>query len=125
MSHIQINIWFDWRQKTVITSLNDKNLCEISIINLPFLFHKNKTQNISILFEMIEEFDETAIIMFVKNIRILMCAMYGKTVNRYNKTTCREELFCVDCDQKNIQPESQICSIDDTCKKILNDFWKI
>jgi len=118
-------MWYDWRQNIVITSLKDKNVCEISILKLPFLFHNKKNQNISTLFEIIENFDETTNIAFVKNLRILMCAMYGRTINHYNKISCQEELFCIDCDRNKIQPDSQICSVDDSCKKILNEFWKI
>lgn len=125
ISHIQINMLCDWRQNIVITSLRNKKVCETSILNLPFLFHKQKNQNISVLFEIIEDFDETTNIVFVKNLRILMCAMYGKTINQYNKTTCQEELFCIDCDRNKIQPNSQICSEDNTCKQVLNEFWKI
>lgn len=116
---------YDWRQNIVITSLRDKNICEISILNLPFLFHKKKNQDISILFEIIKDFDESTNIVFVKNLRILICAMYGKTIIRYNETSCQEELLCIDCDCKKIQPNLQICSIDNTCEKILNEYWKI
>ncbi|CAI6361847.1 unnamed protein product [Macrosiphum euphorbiae] len=125
ISHIQINMLCDWRQNLVITSLRNKNVCETSILNLPFLFHKQKNQNISILFEIIEDFDETTNIVFVKNLRILMCAMYGKTIKQYDKNTCQEELLCIDCDRNKIQQNSEIYSIDDTCKKMLNEFWKI
>lgn len=125
LSRIQINMLCDWRQNIVITSLRNKNVCETSILNLPFLFHKQRNQNISILFEIIEDFDETTNIVFVKNLRILMCAMYGKTISQYNKTSCQDELFCIDCDRNKIQLNSQICSIHDTCKKTLDDFWKI
>lgn len=118
------SLCFDWQEKIIITSLNNTQLCKTAIQNLPFLFYKKKSQNISALFETIKHFDETTNVVFVKNFRILMCAMYGKTINQNNKTTFQEELFCVDCDQNKIKSNIQKCFIDDNYIKSLNEFWK-
>lgn len=119
------SICFDWREKIIITSLNNTHLCETAIQSLPFLFYKKKSQNMSTLFETIKHFDETTNVVFIKNFRILMCAMYGKTIIQNNKITFQEELFCVNCDQNKIKSNLQICSIDDNnYNKSLNEFWK-
>lgn len=118
------SICFEWREKIIITSLNNINLCETAIKHLPFLFHKKTNQDISTLFKTIEHFDETTSLMFVKNFRILMCAMYGKTIIQNNKITRLEEIFCVDCDHK-VTPDLQICAIDNTYKENLDTFWEM
>lgn len=126
LSHIKSCVCFDWRKKIIITSLHDTQLFDTAIQSLPFLFYKKTNQNnISILFETIKDFDEAKKIAFVKNFRILLCTMYGKTINQNNKTTCQEELFCIDCDQNRIKQNAQINSIDDTCKKVLNENWNM
>lgn len=126
ISHIKSNIYFNWQEKLIIASLNDTNLCEIAIQNSAFLFYKKTSQNnINILFETIRQFDEITNVVFVKNFRILMCAMYRKTINQYNKITYQEELFCVDCDRNKVKQKLQVCSIDDSQNKSLNEFWKI
>lgn len=121
---MESNICFSWREKIVIISLDNRNLCEIAIKNLPFLFHKKINQNIDNLFKTIKYFDEQSRILFVKHFRILMCSMYGKTINQNNKITCDEDLFCVDCDQIKVKSCPQICLIDDNYNKSLNEFWK-
>lgn len=126
ISHIKSNIYFNWQEKLIMTSLNDINLCEIAIQNLAFLFYTKISQNnINILFETIRQFDETTNVVFLKNFRILMCAMYGKTINQYNKITYQEELLCVDCDQNKVKQNLQLCLIDDNQNKSLNEFWKV
>lgn len=125
ISHINSSICYNWQEKIIITSLNNANLCEIAIQNLAFLYYKKTDQNISILFETIEHFDEIKNILFVKNFRILLCTMYGKTIHQNNKITNQEELFCVDCDLIKDKQDTQINLMDDTYIKILNEFWKI
>lgn len=126
ISHIKNSIYFNWREKLIITSLNDIHLCEIAIQNLAFLFYKKMSQNnINILFETIGQFDEITNVVFVKHFRILVCAMYGKTINQYNKITYQEELFCVNCDRNKVKQNLQICVLDNTQNKSLNEFWKI
>lgn len=122
ISCIKSSIYFNWQEKIVIASLKNANSCEIAIRSLPFLFYKKNGQNIPVLFETIKTFDEITNILFVKNFRILMCAMYGKTVNQTNKITYQEELFCVDCDKNKVKPDIKIRSIDN---KSLNEFWKL
>lgn len=124
ISHMNNSIGFDWREKIIITSLNNKNLCETAIKNLPFLFYKKTNQDISTLLKTIEHFDETTNLVFVKNFRILMCAMYGKTIIQNNKITRLEELFCVDCDHK-VASDFQICAIDNTYKENIDKFWEM
>lgn len=125
ISHINNNICYNWREKIIITSLNNEDLCEIAIENLAFLFYKKINQNISILFETIKHFNEIKNILFVKNFRILMCTMYGKTIHRNNKITNQEELFCINCDQNKDKKSIQINLADDAYIKSLNEFWNI
>lgn len=125
ISKIKSSIFINWQEKVIITSLNNSDLCEITIQNLPFLFYKKTNQNISILFETIEYFDETTKLIFVKNFRIFMCAMYGKTICQNNKITCQKELFCIECDRNKIKCDLQTCLSDNKCNKILNEYWKI
>ncbi|VVC41563.1 Hypothetical protein CINCED_3A002699 [Cinara cedri] len=124
ISRMKNSVNFDWREQVIITSLNDINLCETAIQNLPFLFLKKSNQDNSILFKTIGLFDETTNIVFVKNFRILMCTMYGRTISQNNKITHQEELFCVDCDHK-VTSDFQICSIDNNYKENLNTFWQM
>jgi len=124
MSRINSNICYNWQEKIIITSLNNTDLYEIAIQNLAFLFYKTPNQNISILFETIKHFDEIRNISFVKNFRILMCTMYGKTIHQNNIITNQEELFCVDCDQNKNKEETQLNLVDDTYIKSLDAFWK-
>lgn len=125
ISHIKNNICFNWREQILVTSLSNKDVCEMAIQNLPFLFHKNASQNISNLLDTIEHFNETTNILFVKTFRMLMCAMYRKTLNQNNKITCQEYLLCVDCDKKkNVVLDLQMCLIDETYNISLNKFWK-
>lgn len=126
MSQVKRDICYNFREKIIFTSLNNSDLCEAAIQNLPFLFHNRPTKNVSILFETIKHFDETRNILFVKHFRILMCAMYGKTIYRNNTIIGQEELFCVECDQNIVKSDlQQSCLIDDDCKRNLNEFWKI
>lgn len=126
LSHIKSCVCFDWRNKIINTSLLDINLFETAIQNLPFLFYKKTNQNsISILFETLKDFNETAKIVFIKNFRILMCTMYGKAITQNNNTSCQEELFCVDCDKNKIKKVPQTSLIDDTFKKVLNKHWNM
>lgn len=125
ISHIKSNIFFNWRENIIITSLNNQNICEIAIQKLPFLFYKKSNQNISTLLEIIEQFDEARSILFIKNFRILMCAMYGKTIKQNNSITRQEELFCIICDQNKVKPDLQTYLLNEACNTNLNEFWKV
>lgn len=127
ISHIKSNIFFNWRERIIFTSLNNPSICETAIQKLPFLFCKKSNQNTSSLLEIIEQFDEALSISFTKNFRILMCAMYGKTIEQNNTVTRREELFCVNCDQNKFKPGllDNTGLLDEVYKTNLNEFWKI
>jgi len=123
---IKSSICFNWQEKIIMLSLKNISLCEIAIQNLPFLFHaKSNGINIPILYETIIHFNDDTINVFVKNFRILLCSMYGKTINQNSEITCQEELFCIICDQYKIKTDIQTCTIDNTFDKNLNEFWKI
>lgn len=125
IGHIKNSICFDWQEKIIISSLSNTNLFSTAIQILPFLFYKkNNTNNMFVLFETIKHFDENTSVVFAKNFRILMCTMYGKTINKYNINTCQEELFCIDCDHKKTEQVLQICLVENIFKKV-NEFWKI
>lgn len=125
--HIKSNIFFNWRENIIFTSLNNPYVCEIAIQKLPFLFYKKTNQNISTLLETIEQFDETISILFTKNLRILLCAMYGKTIEQNNTISRQKELFCVDCDQNKVKQGlvDDTSLLDEVYKTNLNEFWKI
>jgi hypothetical protein len=126
ISQIKSDICYNFLEKIIITSLNNSDLCETAIRNLPFLFYKKPNKNISIVFETIKHFDEIKNILFVKYFRILMCTMYGKTIYQNNKIIGQEELFCIECEQNMIKTDlQQSYVIDDTYKRNLNEFWKI
>lgn len=126
ISRVKSDICYNFREKIIITSLNNSDLCETAIRNLPYLFSRRSNKNISCLFQTIEHFDETKNILFVKHFRILMCAMYGTTIYQINKLIGQEELFCIVCDRNIIKTDlQQSCLIDDACKRNLNEFWNM
>lgn len=126
ISKIKSDIIYNFQEKIIITSLNNSDLREAAIRNLPFLFYKRSNKNISVVFETIKHFDETTNILFVKYFRILMCTMYGKTIYQNNKIIGQEQLFCIECDQNIAKTDlKQSCLIDDAYKINLNEFWKI
>lgn len=127
ISHMKSDILFNWRENIIFTSLNNPSICETAIQKLPFLFCKNTNLNISTLLKIVEQFDEATSISFIKNFRILMCAMYGKIIKQNNTITCQEELFCVVCDQNKVKPDllNDTDLLDKVYETNLNEFWKI
>lgn len=122
---IKSDICVNWREKIIFLSLSSINLNETAIQNLSFFFYKKTDHsNVSTLFEIIKNFDETTSITFVKNFRLLVCSMYGKTIIQNNKVTFKEELSCIQCDQNTTQQLLKTSFIDDTRHKNLNEYWK-
>ncbi|XP_050431325.1 serine/threonine-protein kinase ATR [Adelges cooleyi] len=125
ISQTNENICFDVREKIIFASFSKTDLCKTSLRNLPFLFHRKNNHNVSALFDVIKQFDDSTIVCFVQNLRILLCAMYGKTVLLKNKVTCREELFCIDCDNNKFSSEQEISPHSKIYANKLNEFWNV
>ncbi|XP_050524661.1 serine/threonine-protein kinase ATR isoform X2 [Daktulosphaira vitifoliae] len=125
ISRTKENVCIDLREKIVYASFGSIDLCKDSLTNLPFFFHEKINSEILTLFQVIKQFDDHCNIIFVRNLRILVCAMYGKSVIYKNKTSEYEELYCLDCDHDKVNLV-QITTLHDLdYLNKLNDFWNV